>query len=119
MHSSLKRFLSLYFAHFDTLNPLMHRPTFNPQATEPHLLLAMMAIGAFYGSDEECAVWQRLVPGLAGLVVVSEGFGPDASVQTILTTLLVEIHGKLSPLWPLQYKYTDLCDTRQADEHAE
>ncbi|KAL8286524.1 hypothetical protein RQP46_004541 [Phenoliferia psychrophenolica] len=94
-HSSLQRLLSLFFQRFDSLNPLIHRATFDPALFEPYLLLAMIGIGAYYSTHEDCALWQRLMPGLAGRVVVDEGFGPDASVQLLLTCLMVEIHGKL------------------------
>ncbi|KAM0756072.1 hypothetical protein T439DRAFT_19965 [Meredithblackwellia eburnea MCA 4105] len=94
-HPYLQTYLSLYFRHFDPQTHYIHLPTFDPQQTEPYLLLAMCAIGAFYSDDDaKCQLFQRVVQRLAGLVVVSEGFVPGATNQTLLTTILVEIHGK-------------------------
>ncbi|KAK9476225.1 fungal-specific transcription factor domain-containing protein [Lipomyces japonicus] len=50
---SMKTYLNLYWEHFDTLYPILHRPTFDPSVTEPALLVSIVTIGMAYSPDRE------------------------------------------------------------------
>ncbi|QSS63121.1 C2H2 finger domain-containing protein [Histoplasma capsulatum] len=51
MTQRIQKFISLYFDHWQSNCPMIHQPTFNPEATASPLLAAMVLMGATYSEN--------------------------------------------------------------------
>lgn len=96
-HASFQTNYAAYFARFNSQLPILHLPLFDVTTTAPHLLLAILCIGAFFSPDAEvCSRWQGVATKLKGLVVMSDEFvDPDAGIELLQTLILLEMHGEL------------------------
>ncbi|KAK9453515.1 fungal-specific transcription factor domain-containing protein, partial [Dipodascopsis uninucleata] len=54
--TAVKRYLNLYWVHFDPLYPILHRSTFDPSVMDPALLISIVTIGMAYSSDSEASL---------------------------------------------------------------
>ncbi|KAL8290149.1 hypothetical protein RQP46_003088 [Phenoliferia psychrophenolica] len=96
-HATLQSSFTSYFASFNAQLPILHSPLFEISTADPHLLLSILAIGAWFSPDREvCQQWQKVASSLVGLVVMSDEFvDPEASISLLQTLILLEMHGML------------------------
>lgn len=92
--SSLQSWLDLFFTHFNTSYPLIHMPTFDPDSTQPLLLLAVILLGATYSDKAAHQVAVCIHDVIRPSIFAHAGFSPSPELWTLQTLLLVECFGK-------------------------
>ncbi|KAH6999106.1 fungal-specific transcription factor domain-containing protein [Ilyonectria sp. MPI-CAGE-AT-0026] len=85
--------LDLFFKHFNTEYPLIHPPTFDANTASPMVLLAMLIMGATYGSREShqlsVCLYDAVIPHiLSGLISI-----PMPDLATLQAFLVLECYG--------------------------
>ncbi|KAK2002187.1 hypothetical protein LX36DRAFT_678488 [Colletotrichum falcatum] len=91
---SLKAYLGLFFARFNTAYPLVHLETFDCRKTEPLLLLSILLLGATYSSKDCHQLAVCIHDVIRPSIFAHAGFSPRPELWTLQTILLVECFGK-------------------------
>jgi hypothetical protein len=91
---SLQEYLELFFTRFNTAYPLIHLPTFAPDATEPLLLIAIILLGATYSSKDAHQVAVCIHDVIRPCIFAHAGFSAKPQLWSLQTILLVECFGK-------------------------
>ncbi|PSR82629.1 fungal-specific transcription factor domain-domain-containing protein, partial [Coniella lustricola] len=92
--SSLQSWLDLFFTHFNTTYPLIHMATFEPESTQPLLLLAVILLGATYSDKAAHQAAVCIHDVIRPSIFAHAGFSPSPELWTLQTLLLVECFGK-------------------------
>ncbi|KAH7169977.1 fungal-specific transcription factor domain-containing protein [Dactylonectria macrodidyma] len=92
MHT-MQQHLNSFFKHFNTEYPLIHPGTFKAREAEPMVLLAMLIMGATYGSREShqlsVCLYDAVIPHiLSGLISI-----PMPDLATLQAFLVLECYG--------------------------
>ncbi|KAF4125872.1 Fungal specific transcription factor domain [Geosmithia morbida] len=91
---SLQTWLDLYFTRFNTMYPLIHLATFNPETAEPLLLLSLLLLGATYSHKDAHQLAVCIHDVIRSRIFSHAGFSPQPPLWTLQTILLVECFGK-------------------------
>ncbi|KAJ6034490.1 uncharacterized protein N7446_009240 [Penicillium canescens] len=97
----ISRGCALFFANVSHFLPFLHRPTFDPTQTAPHLVLGILSLAYQHGEDPECDDQEGSGEGLAmrcfhqaRATIASDEIRPDALSQNtsmVQSYLLLQI----------------------------
>lgn len=86
---ALRCYLFLFFERFNTMYPLVHRPTFNASRADPSLLAAMILIGAHYAPAACHQMALRISQKMWGALISLEGFHAGRATLPMLQALVL------------------------------
>lgn len=93
---SMQTFFNLYFANYNAHFPIIHYPTFNPQAAPPLLMVAILTLGATLSPDDShFHTAERIHDSLRWLIFSSEAFSPPAPLWCLQALLLAQAQEKM------------------------
>lgn len=91
---SLQTYLELFFLRFNTSYPLIHLASFDPESSEPLLLLSILLLGATYSGKDSHQLAVCIHDCIRPSIFAHAGFSPQPRLWTLQTILLVECFGK-------------------------
>ncbi|KAB5566938.1 fungal-specific transcription factor domain-containing protein [Coniochaeta sp. 2T2.1] len=99
--SSMQLYLESYWKHFHECFPILHYPTFSPNATHTYLLMAVLIIGSSMlkrqkgQADRGMVHTDAMAWNLRGHVLLHADASSPARLWVFQTLLLLEFHDKL------------------------
>ncbi|KAB5584723.1 fungal-specific transcription factor domain-containing protein [Coniochaeta sp. 2T2.1] len=99
--SSMQLYLEAYWKHFHECFPILHYPTFSPDATHTYLLMAVLIIGSSMlkrqkgHADKGMDHTDTMAWNLRGHVLLHADASSPARLWVFQTLLLLEFHDKL------------------------
>ncbi|KAL3477102.1 major facilitator superfamily domain-containing protein [Aspergillus californicus] len=93
--SALQNYSDLFFTRFNTTYPLIHTPTFNPDAIEPVFLAAILSMGATYCSREAHQLAVGIHDALRNQLFCNSAFSPQPDLWVLQAMLLIDCFGKM------------------------
>ncbi|CAO1612615.1 unnamed protein product [Parajaminaea phylloscopi] len=87
--TSLRCYLYLFFEKFNSVYPLIHKPTFNASRADPGLLAAMLIIGARYATPACHELAVRISQRMWAALISLDGFHPGRATLPMLQALIL------------------------------
>ncbi|KAK7202781.1 fungal-specific transcription factor domain-containing protein [Myxozyma melibiosi] len=89
---AIHRFINLFWDRFHFQFPILHRPSFEADATPGPLLWSIIMIGSHYGGAHGLAL--KIAEHLRWVIFGSPGFHPPAKIWIIQSLLFLEVFEK-------------------------
>ncbi|KAL4802005.1 major facilitator superfamily domain-containing protein [Aspergillus unguis] len=93
--SALQNYSNLFFSRFNTVYPLVHTATFDPNTIEPVFLAAILSMGATYCSREAHQLAVGIHDSLRNQLFCNEAFSPSPELWVLQAMLLIDCFGKM------------------------
>ena len=94
-YRALQNYCDLFFIHFNTNFPMIHRATFTSTQTEPLLLLAVLLLGATYSSEDSYQLAIAIHNKIRIQVLQDYASLVSADLSLIQAIMLIECFGML------------------------
>jgi hypothetical protein len=91
----LQTYSNSFFSGFNDSVALIHRPTFEPSATDPLLLLAILLLGAGCSDDSTCEMALCIYEALPGLILQRHILSKDPDLSSMQALFLMASFGRL------------------------
>ncbi|KAK9430330.1 fungal-specific transcription factor domain-containing protein [Lipomyces doorenjongii] len=88
----IHRYIMLYWDKFHFQFPILHKPSFEADATPGPLLFSIILVGAYYGGAQDLAL--KIAEQLRWVIFGSPGFHPPAKIWIIQSLLILEVYEK-------------------------
>ncbi|KAK9234327.1 fungal-specific transcription factor domain-containing protein [Lipomyces kononenkoae] len=88
----IHRYIMLYWDKFHFQFPILHKPSFEADATPGPLLFSIILIGAYYGGAYDLGL--KIAEQLRWVIFGSPGFHPPAKIWIIQSLLILEVYEK-------------------------
>ena len=90
----LQTYSDSFFTGFNESVAIIHRPTFQPSAAEPLLLLAILLLGAGSSDDSSCELALCIYDAVPGLVLQHHILSKNPELSTMQALLLLAFFGR-------------------------